>query len=519
MTKTILFFLLCSLLSVTTLQAQTFSRIELINTLQLTADYDYVTTWSDSLLHFYTIDNTANTFVLKHWTCSSDGVLTSPIGMYAYSSVESWGTTFPTYRTYWKQYGCIYISFVVLSHTHILSITESGSVTHDILPSGDYYRYHLFTPDYLYYSETTGHYPDLICSIYRYDLNTNSSDSLFVIPYHSPVLNVIDNRYLLITPMMGNSLENCILLDTLHVAHPSSITGTSFIWQMSTTSPEILPDTYFAAIEDGLLRDYQFCVLTVNNYNLNISVLGGVTYCGGGLYGTNFFDIIAYNNGRFSCIEGFSTLTYLTYRNFIYDGINFTSDDNFPNLQPYPNPYSLQRINDRYAVAIAGPQTGPRNFICIDYQNQSVTDSVFTFTNAPNINYAELYSDNDNLFYLYQTVQGMYLYILKIVEYTANADPVQTPQVMSCTAYPNPFIDNTTIKVSLKQPEPLTVIIYNLKGQLVRTLTSQSKAELNHELDWDGKADIGNSSAPGLYVYKASTLSGKSISGKIILLK
>jgi hypothetical protein len=510
--------LLFCLLGVITLQAQTFSRIELLNSLPLIHDYDYVTTWSDSLLHFYKIENTANTFVLKHWTCSTDGVLTTPIGIYAYSSVESWGTTFPTYRTYWKQYGYLYISFTVLDYFHLIKISPVGQVTHDIIADNTDTGFHLFTPDYLYFTRYYG-YPTPL-AVFRHNLNTDTADSLFTwSEYTSLVFNNLADKYLLIAPQQSDNLNNCVLIDTLQVAHPCCISGIPFIYKIETESPEILPDTYFAGVENGLLRDYSFGILTFDNYNLVFEGIGGYINMGGYYYGSMFSDIIPYGNGRISCIEGIYEFNISNFASYIYDGTELNYDNNFPNLSAYANAFSLQRVNDRYAVAIAGPQTGPRNFICIDYQNQSVTDSVFTFTNAPNIDYADLYSDNDNLFYLYQTVQGMYLYILKIVEYTANADPVQIQQVMLCSAYPNPFFNQTSIKVSLKQPEAVTASIYNLKGQLVRTLSSQGKAELTQELVWDGKTDNGKVTAPGIYIYKTSTLSGQSITGKIIHLQ
>jgi len=517
MPRLMLLFILFCLVSFTFLNAQTVSKIELMNSLPLTAYFDFVTTWSDSLLHFYKIDNTANTFVIKHWTCSSDGALTAPIGMYAYSNVESWGTSFPTYRKYRKQYGYLYISFTVLDYFHLIRISETGQVTHKIIADNTNSGFYLFTTDYLYYQKYVS-YPQLT-SIHRYNLNTDTSDSLFTWNDMLPGFNVIDEKYLLINPILTDNVESCFLIDSLQVIHPCTISGISFVYAINIYSSEISPNTYIAVIYDGLLRDDHFGVLTINNYNVNFFSTGSIIYMMEMYFGHAYNNVIPYGSGRFSCIDNDFNNFIINYKNLTYNGVDIIPDNDFPYLGAYSNPYSLQKINDRYAVAIAGQTLGPRQFICIDYQNQSLTDSVFTFTNAPNIDYADLYSDNENLFYVYKSSSGMHLYILKIVEYTANTDPVQTPQILAATAFPNPFTDGTTIKVTLKQAEPVTIYIYNLKGQLVRTLSSNGKADINHNLAWNGKSDLGTTSAPGLFIYKASTPSGKSISGKFILLK
>lgn len=518
MPKLCLFIILLGLITTVSLPAQTISQIELLQNLPLPENYDYVTTRQDSLLHFYRIENTANTFVVKHWTCNHEGVLTTPVGIYSYSNVESWGTYFPSYRNYRKQFGNMYITFNVQTQYHILTVTESGSVRHNILPSDGYDTYHLFTQNYLFYK--VWHINPNFCSIHRYNLNSGTSDSLFTWNgYTYPIFNVLGERYLLISDVIIGDQINSILIDTLQTAHPGIVTNAGGIYRINLESSEILPDTYFAGIEDGTLRDYSFGVLVIDNFNLHFTCIGSIVYMAGGVWGHFFNDIIPYGNGRFSCTEGLQDLGNLVYRNYSYNGFSFMEDNEFPNLTNFSNAYSLQRINDRYVVAIAGQTLGPRQFICIDYQNQTVTDSVFTFIDAPNIDYADLHSDNENLFYVYKTNLGMHLYILKIVENTANTDPVQPPQILTASAFPNPFIDHATIKLTLKRSEPVILNIYNLKGQLIRILSSQGKAEFTHELNWNGTTDKGTRAAVGLYLYKAITSTGQSISGRLMLVK
>ena len=98
-------------------------------------------------------------------------------------------------------------------------------------------------------------------------------------------------------------------------------------------------------------------------------------------------------------------------------------------------------------------------------------------------------------------------------------DDPESPAVTELKGnYPNPFNPQTTISFSLKEAAPVKVLVYNLKGQLVRTLVDESKASGNHKLVFDGRDNQGNPLASGVYFYKMQT--GKySNTRKMILMK
>ncbi len=84
--------------------------------------------------------------------------------------------------------------------------------------------------------------------------------------------------------------------------------------------------------------------------------------------------------------------------------------------------------------------------------------------------------------------------------------------------YPNPFNPTTTISVNVKSPAPVQVEIYNLKGQLVRTLKSDVRTAGNAELVWNAKDENGRNVTAGIYLFNVKD--GKySSSKKMILLK
>ncbi len=72
--------------------------------------------------------------------------------------------------------------------------------------------------------------------------------------------------------------------------------------------------------------------------------------------------------------------------------------------------------------------------------------------------------------------------------------------------YPNPFNPETTIKYSLPAVSDVSITVYNIRGQLVRTLVSgKSQLAGTYEVVWDGKSSSGQSVASGTYFYRLKT--------------
>ncbi len=71
-------------------------------------------------------------------------------------------------------------------------------------------------------------------------------------------------------------------------------------------------------------------------------------------------------------------------------------------------------------------------------------------------------------------------------------------------AYPNPFNPSTTISFSLSKPDKISLDIYNIKGQKVKTLLNEYKSKGFHSLVWNGKSEQGEPCASGIYFYRLS---------------
>jgi len=99
-----------------------------------------------------------------------------------------------------------------------------------------------------------------------------------------------------------------------------------------------------------------------------------------------------------------------------------------------------------------------------------------------------------------------------------NGDELLVPASLQLSCYPNPARSMAKLAFSLKNPAPVKLSIYNLKGQKVKTLSSDEKQAGNHELSWDGSDDNGQPVSNGCYIVRLQ--SGKqSVNRKLIYLK
>jgi hypothetical protein len=67
--------------------------------------------------------------------------------------------------------------------------------------------------------------------------------------------------------------------------------------------------------------------------------------------------------------------------------------------------------------------------------------------------------------------------------------------------YPNPFLDQTTIKYRIQFANQVDIKIYNLLGQEVLTLVDALQDAGEHEVIWDGKNSDGIRISSGIYFY------------------
>jgi flagellar hook capping protein FlgD len=96
----------------------------------------------------------------------------------------------------------------------------------------------------------------------------------------------------------------------------------------------------------------------------------------------------------------------------------------------------------------------------------------------------------------------------------------EIPQInlTKCTNYPNPFNPETVISFQLSEDSKVVLSIYNIKGQLVRTLVNETKSAGEHNTIWNGRDFNQKTVSSGIYLYKLKVKNSNRIR-KIVLLR
>ncbi|MDP2172143.1 MAG: T9SS type A sorting domain-containing protein, partial [Candidatus Cloacimonadaceae bacterium] len=83
---------------------------------------------------------------------------------------------------------------------------------------------------------------------------------------------------------------------------------------------------------------------------------------------------------------------------------------------------------------------------------------------------------------------------------------------------PNPFKDRVSISYDINEAGLVLMDIYNVRGQLVRSLVRETKQARDHGCVWDGTDDKGMQCGSGIYIINLRA--GKqSINVKVVRIK
>jgi hypothetical protein len=114
----------------------------------------------------------------------------------------------------------------------------------------------------------------------------------------------------------------------------------------------------------------------------------------------------------------------------------------------------------------------------------------------------------------------------KIATTSELEQPATTPEAFPLVAaYPNPFSasgtfgnPSTMIRFSVHQSAPVTLQIFNLRGELVRTLVDRDFNAGIHEQRWNGRDDFGRRVASGIYFYRVR-IGAVALRGRLEMVK
>ena len=95
--------------------------------------------------------------------------------------------------------------------------------------------------------------------------------------------------------------------------------------------------------------------------------------------------------------------------------------------------------------------------------------------------------------------------------------PVLPEEYALSQNFPNPFNPQTNFTLSLPEASDYSVRVFNVAGQLVRSMEGHLEAG-RHTITWDGRSDHGNRVASGAYFYRAEVGAFKE-TRKMMMLK
>ena len=78
-------------------------------------------------------------------------------------------------------------------------------------------------------------------------------------------------------------------------------------------------------------------------------------------------------------------------------------------------------------------------------------------------------------------------------------DPARPGTAMSF-AHPNPTASTVEIRYSVSRLGMVSLVVYDMRGRVVRTLVDGPRCEGEHSVTWDGRNSAGTPVASGMYI-------------------
>lgn len=103
---------------------------------------------------------------------------------------------------------------------------------------------------------------------------------------------------------------------------------------------------------------------------------------------------------------------------------------------------------------------------------------------------------------LYDAVESDPANLVVVVDNTSNDNNNVNLVTRLQGNYPNPFNPETTISFSTQKDNLVTLDIYNIKGQRVKTLINEHKTAGQHSVVWNGTDDNNRNVSSGVYFYR-----------------
>jgi len=245
------------------------------------------------------------------------------------------------------------------------------------------------------------------------------------------------------------------------------------------------------AIEEN---DY-YLVSTVDSYNFNVD-----QYCP-----------IVHLSEKYITFRGENEYNYLMkFDSDSYDIIEMYGLDRTDNiLNNIDNYFFMHKTPDNINSRILEIKK-------LNPDSNPLFELIETIRFSSTIKSIDFIQENENVYNMIVTTAGSLFYYQCAV--TPNGDLEITPVTLNATNYPNPFNPETTISYDIAQKGSVTVDIYNLKGQKVKSLVNENQEAGKHSIIWRGDNNQGKQVSSGTYFYRIKS-AGQEVVKKMLLMK
>ena len=187
-------------------------------------------------------------------------------------------------------------------------------------------------------------------------------------------------------------------------------------------------------------------------------------------------------------------------------------------LRFWAKSYTAQYGLERFKVGVSTGGTNPTNFTIISGANHieaPIEWTEYSYSLAA-------YADQDIRVAIQCVSNDAFIFMVDDVKITGPISNENEVAPVYATAlkgnFPNPFNPETTIQYSVKENSPVSIEIFNVKGQKVRSLVNNVKEAGEHTVVWNGTDDNGRAVSSGVYYFKMNA--GKySSTKKMIMMK
>ncbi|MCD4818698.1 MAG: T9SS type A sorting domain-containing protein [Candidatus Cloacimonetes bacterium] len=139
----------------------------------------------------------------------------------------------------------------------------------------------------------------------------------------------------------------------------------------------------------------------------------------------------------------------------------------------------------------------------------------------------QVLQDDKILYVLFSNIHETYNYLnerdyfiqkMDFSDYTVSDNSNLNKPVLTTIAYPNPFNPTVNISYNLPNDSKISLEIFNIKGQKIKTILAENQKAGNHQTIWKGNDENEKRVSSGIYFYKLKTDKQENIK-KIILMK